>query len=357
MEQGRSYLLGSRRHSNAIEKRKMLIENRNQCEKYNQHSEWVKQEFKNVEKVISENKHRLEDLHAVEVNMRNHNAVIAEMLDDIQEFKNVEEVIFENKHRLEDLHAVEANLRNNNAVITEMLSDIQDLKEKLTENTYAYIDYFEFENHFRGSREHIKQCQSQYVKYFENCNSVLDLGSGRGEFLELMKEQGISAIGVDLYEPFISLCREYGLQVEQADALEYLKQCESTDGIFASQLIEHLSIGKVIELCETAYQKMTPGAYMILETPNPMSLAVFTNSFYIDPSHVKPVHPLTLKYLAEKIGFQSVELLFTESSRMPVSIPQLKIADMRDAEAFNESMQRVSEMLFGSQDYALIARK
>lgn len=305
MEQNKSYLLGSRRKSRALEERKVLSLIREQRE----------------------------------------------------EQKNQAKRVAENKRRLEDLFTVEENVRNNNGTIAGLLSDVQGLKEKASENTYVNIDYFDFENHFRGSREHIKQCQSQYVKYFENCNRVLDLGSGRGEFLELMREQGISAVGVDLYEPFISLCRENGLQVIQEDALEYLKQCNSTDGIFASQLIEHLSIGKVIELCETAYQKMTQGAYMILETPNPMSLAVFTNSFYIDPSHVKPVHPLTLKYLVEKIGFQKVELLFTESSRMPVSIPKLDLADMGNVEAFNESMQRVSEMLFGSQDYALIARK
>ena len=88
-----------------------------------------------------------------------------------------------------------------------------------------------------------------------------------------------------------------------------------------------------------------------------MSLAIFTHSFYIDPSHVKPVHPFTLKYIAEKAGFREVELLFTEGSRFPVQIPALDMGEAAHTEEFNNSMKRVENALFGSQDYALIARK
>lgn len=288
MEQNKSYLLGSRRYSPAIEKRKQT-------------------------RVINQNK--------------------------------------------EDVLTIGENIRNNNSIIRWMREDIRNLKEKAAGDAYAEIDYFDFENHFRGSREHVKQCQSQYLRYFENCKQVMDLGSGRGEFLELMKEQGIPATGVDIYEPFIALCTELGLHVIKEDALTYLQQCDFTDGIFASQLIEHLPFDKVLELCKTAYQKLTPGAYLILETPNPMSLAVFANSFYMDPSHVKPVHPLTLKYLVEKMGFSEVSLLFTEGSKMPYQIPALAAEHMENLTDFNNSMQSVEQMLFGSQDYALIAKK
>jgi len=85
-------------------------------------------------------------------------------------------------------------------------------------------------------------------------------------------------------------------------------------------------------------------------------LAIYTECFYMDPSHQKPVHPQTLKYIAEKAGFSSVEILFTESSRMPFSIPRLKDGEP-DFEAFNTAMERVSNLLYGSQDYSIIARK
>lgn len=232
-----------------------------------------------------------------------------------------------------------------------------DTNEKKPENSYGGIDYFDFENHFRGSREQIKQNQQIYVKYFKQKKHVLDLGCGRGEFLELLKENGIAAVGVDLYEEFVELCISKQLQAIHGDAIVYLEQQEHVDGIFAGQLIEHLSLQQLIHLAETAYDKLDQGAYLILETPNPMSLAIYTNSFYMDPSHKKPVHPLTMKYLLEKAGFREIDLIFTESSRVPVKIPALEIEQAHNIESFNAAMQEVERTLYGSQDYAIIAKK
>ena len=106
-----------------------------------------------------------------------------------------------------------------------------------------------------------------------------------------------------------------------------------------------------LALCRTAFEKLAPGGVLILETPNPRSLAVYTNAFYLDPSHVKPVHPLTMQYLLQKEGFKDVQLLFPEQSRPPQRIPALDGAP----EAFNEAMQTVSDTLYGAQDYAVIA--
>ena len=121
-------------------------------------------------------------------------------------------------------------------------------------------------------------------------------------------------------------------------------------------MVEHLTIGQIIKICETAYQKLEEGCFLIMETPNPMCLSIYTHAFYMDPSHQKPVHPLTLKYLAEKAGFTDVEILFTETSRMPFTIPAVKEEDS-DFTEFNRVMHQVSEELFGSQDYAVIAKR
>jgi SAM-dependent methyltransferase len=219
------------------------------------------------------------------------------------------------------------------------------------------INYFDFENTFRGSRTKIKSIQEQYVSYFKGCSLVLDLGSGRGEFLELLKEYGIGAVGVEIYDEFVEFCRNRDLKVIQQDVLGYLREQKEIDGIFAGQLIEHLPLECTIELCTLAYEKMKPGGYMILETPNPMSLAIFTHSFYMDPTHLKPVHPQTLKYIAERAGFKKVEILFTENSKYPMHIPDLKIKEADNLEEFNKSMRMVEEVLFGSQDYAIIAKR
>lgn len=219
---------------------------------------------------------------------------------------------------------------------------------------YSCIDYFDFENKFRGSIEDIKNRQKIYLSYFEGKNNVYDLGCGRGEFVELLQENKIGITGVDLYHPFVDFCKERNLNVICNDALEALRNAESVDGVFLGQLVEHISTKKLVELLSIAYEKLESGCYLIIETPNPVSLAIYTRSFYIDPSHNKPVHPLTLQYLAEKAGFGQCEVLFTEGSRVPIEIPTINGVGLDE---FNESIKIVSDILFGSQDYALIARK
>lgn len=228
---------------------------------------------------------------------------------------------------------------------------------KTPSSSYGEIDYFDFENHFRGSRDVIKARQTEYLPYFTGCNRVVDLGCGRGEFLEMLKDNGIEAQGVDFYDEFVLYCKNRGLDAVENDAIAYLDSIEETDGIFAGQLVEHLSMGQIIALCEKAHEKLTEGGYMILETPNPMSLAIYTHAFYMDPSHQKPVHPYTLQYIVEKAGFSQVDILFTQGSRPDETIPQLTGTGSPDEAEFNRNLKVMAEYLYGSQDYAIIARK
>ena len=281
---------------------------------------------------------------------------------------------------------LEDNLRNNNVALSKMENriDMQEIKLKgihkshpaeapktvvvqtadpsipaaaASGSEYDCIDYFDFENHFRGSRAAIKDVQTQYLPYFEGRSNVLDLGCGRGEFLELLGEHGIDATGVECYPEFAEFCRMRNLKVAEEDALSYLRTQEKVGGIFAGQLIEHLKFNQIVELCELGYEKLEDGGYLIMETPNPMSLAIYTHAFYMDPSHNKPIHPFTMEYFMKKVGFKEVEILFTESSRYPVEIPKLAGENIENLEAFNKSMEEVSHTLFGSQDYAIIGRK
>ena len=162
---------------------------------------------------------------------------------------------------------------------------------------------------------------------------------------------------MDFYEEYTDYCKGNGLKAVHGDAVEYLRQCDRCGGIFAGQLAEHLSTEQLVQLCELAYEKLEDGAYLIIETPNPMSLAIYTHAFYIDPSHQKPVHPMTLKYFLEKAGFHKIDLIFTKNSRIPMEIPELKAEGVENLEAFNQSMKQVSELLFGSQDYAIVGQK
>lgn len=329
---------------------------------------------------IGSNGERITNL---EMNIRNNNDIIKRHEEGIEYIKvkqdgmadygmDIGEQSKRNEKKLDKLtKAVQTMMENGVAVSAQPGTDagasvaagngnsvnVDNIFEDDT-NSYDGIDYFDFENRFRGSDEHIREVQKQYLPYYEGKKNVLDIGCGRGEFLELLKADNINALGIDMYGKSVECCKVKGLNVLEGDALAYLDESEGGfDGIFAGQLVEHLTIEQINRLCRLAYDKLTEGSYMILETPNPTSLAIYTHAFYMDPSHVKPVHPLTLQYCAEKAGFKDVQILYTESSKLPMEIPAIKGEGIEDAEEFNRAMAEVSRTLFGSQDYAIIARK
>lgn len=311
---------------------------------------------KNYNEEIAVHNSRISNL---EVNIRNNNDIIkglqAELSGQSVEIKRIMDYSLNLGEEVKKSRAVVAGTTE--TLAGEICDNKKAKIDETSESSYTGIDYFDFENRFRGSRDHIKKVQEQYLEYFKGRKNVVDIGCGRGEFLEMLKENNIGAVGIDLYGKSIECCKMIGLNVKQEDAISYLQGSESVDGIFAGQLVEHLSTGQIIQLCETAYDKLEEGGYMILETPNPTSLAIYTHAFYMDPSHGKPVHPLTLQYYAEKAGFKDVKILYTKSSLLPVSIPKLEGQNIENINEFNEAMAIVSETLFGSQDYAIIAKK
>jgi O-antigen chain-terminating methyltransferase len=220
------------------------------------------------------------------------------------------------------------------------------------------FDYSGFEERFRGGEEEIKERQRIYVSYFEGRDNVLDIGCGRGEFLELMRENTIRARGVDLDLDMILLCREKGLDVSADDAFVYLGALpdDSLGGIFAAQVIEHLHPLRVIELVNLCHRKLGPGGVLILETPNPTCLMVFADTFYKDPSHTQPAHPDTMQFLFEALNFHQVELRFLGPVDPFMRIPLLQVPGA-DLERFNEGIDRLNTLLFGFKDYAVIGRK
>lgn len=324
-------------------------------------------------KVLTENVRNLnalmEGYKALEENVRNLNDItetFKTMEKNIQNLnvmlENYENIVnmTENNHSTLKMQKIKINRLENRQNKYQFVTNNYCPQEKndvlvVNKNMYSGIDYFDFENYFRGSIELIKRNQRQYVKYYKGKSNVIDLGCGRGEFLDLLRENNIEAKGVDLYEEFVEMCKMNGLNAVCDDAIHFLGKQNEVGGIFSAQVIEHLTVEQIVELCKLAYDKLEKGAYLIMETPNPTCLAIYSQAFYIDPSHNKPVHPLTIKYILEKTGFTNIDIIYTDTSKLSSPIPPIN--GIENAELFNGAMHLVSEMLFGSQDYAIVAKK
>jgi 2-polyprenyl-3-methyl-5-hydroxy-6-metoxy-1,4-benzoquinol methylase len=208
------------------------------------------------------------------------------------------------------------------------------------------FDYTSFAARFRGTEEYVKQGQQFYLPLFEGRRNVLDIGCGRGEFLELMRDAGVPARGIDLGEESVGLCRAKGLQAEVADLFPYLENLpeESLDGIFSAQVVEHLPPERLPEMIRLAGSRLARGGVLLIETPNPECLAIFASHFYLDPTHYRPVpHALLAFYMEENgIALTPVHRRSPAVESMPslASLPE----DFREA-------------FFGGLDYAIVGHK
>lgn len=238
----------------------------------------------------------------------------------------------------------------------------QELPGPEHQQEYAYLL---FENRYRGNEEEIKQRQAIYLPYFKDCRQVLDIGCGRGEFLELLQEHQIGGHGIDSNRIMVEYCREKHLNAEHAEALGYLESLadESLDGIFAAQFVEHCSPEHLFRLFELCYAKLQPHAYLVLETQNPQSLFALSH-FYRDLSHNKPVHPDALQYLLKTIGFEDLRVEYLSPLPPANMLQELDIPKEIDDDplhsqsaTLNRNIRQLNDIIYGYLDYAIIARK
>ncbi len=221
------------------------------------------------------------------------------------------------------------------------------------------FDYFAFEEQYRGDEAGIRQRQQSYLEYFRGRDNVVDIGCGRGEFLEELRDAGITARGVELGTDQILLCREKGLDVIQQDLFTFLEATpdESLGGVFSAQVIEHLTASDQLRYVALAYQKCKPGSPVIFETINPQCVYALVRNFFLDPTHIRPVHPETLQFAMESCNFRNVELRFSSPLR-ELQVPRLMVEGNPQAlEQFNEGIARLNDLLYGFQDYAAVGWK
>ena len=171
------------------------------------------------------------------------------------------------------------------------------------ESALEDVEYVGFENRFRGSEALISGRLQDYLPLFASCSNVLDVGCGRGELLDLFKTQGIVSRGIDTNAAMVARCRDRGLDVEQADALAYLeRQADgSLGGLTAIQVVEHLQPADLLRFLRLAYDKLRPGAPMVLETINAACWAAFFDAYIRDLTHARPLHPGTLGVLRSRL--------------------------------------------------------
>jgi SAM-dependent methyltransferase len=225
--------------------------------------------------------------------------------------------------------------------------------------------YLGFEDRFRGSREEIRRRLTDYLPIFSGASDVLDVGCGRGELLELFREAGIGARGIDANERMASVCRERGLQVEQADALGYIRALpdRSLGGLIAIQVVEHFQPEYLMAFLEAAFHALRPSAPLVLETINPACWMAFFETYLRDLTHARPLHPDTLRFLAEASGFTGIEIAFRVPVREEDRLPRVEGTVSADAslraivDALNAHADQLNARLFSSMDYAVVARR
>jgi SAM-dependent methyltransferase len=221
--------------------------------------------------------------------------------------------------------------------------------------------YVGFEDRFRGSQDDIRQRVADYLPVFAGTSDVLDMGCGRGEFLMLLRQQGITARGIDVNAAMVEVCRGHGLDVTEADGLNYLRNLPdgSLGGLFAAQVVEHLEPRYLMALLDTAFDKLRPGAPIVLETINPACWFAFFESYIRDITHVRPIHPDTLQYLLVASGFQRVEIKYSapypdHDKLQPIpATPSLG----ESINTLNANVERLNNLLFTWLDYAAIGRR
>ena len=216
----------------------------------------------------------------------------------------------------------------------------------------------------RGPRERVAAGYSRYAEVFRGREPIADLGCGRGEFLEVMQSTGLRAYGIDACQDAVAACRDLGFDARHEDLLGHLDRlpAESLGGVFIAHVVEHLPAHALGPLLVEVGRVLRPGGAVLVETPNPASFAVHVQSFWRDPTHVRPVPSDALAFAARTAGLVVEGVWYfaypPDGDRLAKLDPAE--ADGRLAEvvrAVNERIDQLNELLYGPQEYALLAVK
>jgi len=237
---------------------------------------------------------------------------------------------------------------------------------------FAERGYLEFERRYRGTEEEIAERVASYLPHLlanlranpGSAGPLLDLGCGRGEALRVFAGAGLAVRGVDSSAQMVAHCRSQGLDVVEGDLLSHLQATprESLGAVVSFHVVEHLPAEVLERLMALAWAALRPGGVLLLETPSPLSVVVGARNFWLDPTHQRPVHPGYLRELARQQGFDDLEIVelhpFAAGERLPeISLDELPPELHPLADRVNRLRDRLDDLLYGFQDYGLVARK
>lgn len=278
-----------------------------------------------------------------------------------------------------ELHGLVDDLQLRNAAIGGVFSE---LKEKLASGNFtvtaggkkeaapSVIDDFEkawqsadyelFEDESRGDVADIRERLGFYVPLLEKAAKeggvVADLGCGRGELLELLKEKGLSAIGIDNNEAAVIRGKKAGLNMECKDLFQYLREAKegSLAAVTAMHVIEHMTPSEQGEFLALSLKALKPGGLIAMETPNIMNLHVASCDFYSDITHVRPVHPVALRNRMKQMGYKDIDIKFLhpfpQSEQLTLDAPGL-------SEEAKKNFEKINDLIWGCRDCVILATK
>jgi SAM-dependent methyltransferase len=219
------------------------------------------------------------------------------------------------------------------------------------------FDYVAFERRFRGDSDEVLKAQSD--RYFERLAThppVIDVGCGRGELAALLTQHDVEVVGVEPDLGMAAEARSRGVDVRTTDGASFLESCGSSSlgAIFSSHVAEHMPFDELLHLVHLSVEKLKPGGIFLAETPNPAALIVLGNSFILDPTHLRPIHPALFAFVCETAGFRDVRLEFYS----PATDYHIRPIDAgHEFSELNSDLERLNDVLFGPQEYAVIATK
>ena len=256
---------------------------------------------------------------------------------------------------IKQLKQKNVNLETKLGVSTSKLMTLQRQLEGRPERgpKSSRIDklYRQLEDRFRGPESLIMERLTTYVPDFQSLPAelqklpVIDIGSGRGEFLGLMSRLGFRVTGVDTNKNLVWHAQKLGYNVVEDDALHFLRALESDSlaAVTGFHIVEHIPTEYLLEIFSECYRTVAPGGFALFETPNPQTISVGANTFYLDPSHLRPTPSQLLSFLLESAGF----------------VPEVRFLHPLKAtpKNINKYTSEMHETLYGPGDYAVLAQK